>query len=132
MKPVISIYYDGVNPIVVISKNVDGLDAYEKARETRKFYTSEVKQLESTVEYLIIDKLNDFGIIPTDDDEESIKSAFAKLLRDFGIEIKIIDTYADYKGKIVHKKLNQTCIEEDGELSIANTIVIASKENNGD
>lgn len=125
MKPVISVYYDdNANPIVVLSKNIADLENYEKARETRKFYTNEVKQLESTVEYLIIDILNELGVIPYDDTDEALESAFRKLYKDYGKTIKIIDEYENYKGKIVHRKLNQTCIEEDSELSIANKIVV--------
>ena len=124
MKPVISVVYDGENPIVVLSKNINGLSDYEKIRETRKFYTSEVKQLETMVEYLIIDKLNDYGIIPIDDDEDSIASAFDKLNRQHNVHIRVIDKYANFAGKIIHRKLNQTCIEEDGELSIANEIIL--------
>lgn len=125
MKPVISVIYDeNENPIVVLSKNISGLDQYEKVKETRKFYTSEVKQLESMVEFLIIDKLNDYGIIPFDDSEESLQSAFQKLAENYKMRINIVDGYSDYKGKIVHRGLKQTCIEEDGELSIANKIML--------
>ncbi len=125
MKPVISVLYDeNENPIVVLSKNISGLDQYEKVKETRKFYTSEVKQLESMVEYLIIDKLNDYGIIPFDDSEESLQSAFQKLAENYKMRINIVDGYSDYKGKIVHRGLKQTCIEEDNELSIANKIML--------
>ena len=124
MKPVISIVYDKDSPIVVLSKDISGLDDYERARETRKFYTSEVKQLETTVEYLIIELLNDYGIIPTNDDDEALESAFNKLRKDYGKVVKIIDKYSDFKGKIAHRKLNQTCIIEDDELSIANQIVL--------
>ena len=125
MKPVISVLYDEFeHPIVVLSKNISGLDQYEKVKETRKFYTSEVKQLESMVEYLIIDKLNDYGIIPFDDSEDALESAFRKLAENYKMRINIVDEYSDYKGKIVHRALRQTCIEEDNELSIANKIIV--------
>ena len=124
MKPVINIYYENENPIVVLSKEIKGLETYERVRETRKFYTSEVKQLESTVEYLIIEILSDYGVIPYDDTEEALESAFNKFYKEYHKQIKIVDVYENYKGKIVHKKLNQTCIEEDNELSIANKVVV--------
>lgn len=124
MKPVISVVYDNDDPIVVLSKNLDGLDAYEKVREIRKFYTSEIKQLEAMVEYIIIDKLNDYGIIPVDDSEEALESAFNQLRNVYDKKITIIDKYENYKGKIIHKGLKQTCIEEDNEVSVANQIKV--------
>lgn len=125
MKPVISVLYDeNENPIVVLSKNISNLSNYDKARETKKFYTSEVKQLETMVEFIIIDKLNDYGIIPFDDSDEAFDSALSKLEKEHHLRVRIIDAYYDYKGKVVRRKLAQTCIEEDGELSIANKIVL--------
>lgn len=124
MKPVINIVYDNGDTIVILSKNLEGLTTYEKAQEIRKFYTSETKQFETTIEYLIIDKLNDFGIIPVDDSDEAIGSALSILKNRYRKNIKIIDAYEGYKGKIIHKALNQTCIEEDNEISIANKIIL--------
>ena len=128
MKPVIEVIYNEYgNPIVILSKNISGLSTYDKARETRKFYTSEVKQLETMVEYIIIDVLNEFGIIPYDDSNEAFESSLQKLAQR-NMKLNIIDEYKDFKGKIVHRALNQTCIEDGEELSIANKIVLEEME----
>lgn len=124
MKPVINIVYDNGDPIVILSQELKGLTMYDKAKEIKKFYTNEIKKFETTIEYLIVSELNDFGIIPTDDSEDAIASALKILRNGYHKNIKIIDMYADFKGKIIHKALNQTCIEEDDVISIANKIML--------
>jgi len=125
MKPVISVVYDeSENPIVILSKKIDGLDQYDKAKETRRFYTSEIKQFESVISFQILDILDDYGIMPYDDSDEAFASALQKLREIYHKQITIVDMYSDFKGKIVIRLQEQTIIEEDNELSVANKIIL--------
>lgn len=125
MKPALQIIEEQDAYVVEISKNIFGLSQYDKAKEIKKFYTSEVKQLESTIETCVLALLDQFGIIVYDDTEESVKSAIDKLNREYGREIKICDCYEHIKEKVVHRRKGQTCIIDDfGMLSIANRVYI--------
>lgn len=130
MKPVINVVYDeDNNPIVVLSKKISGLDAYDKAKETRKFYTSEIKQFESVISFQVLDILNDYGIIPYDESDDAFESALTKLAEIYHKQISIVDMYSDFNGKIVIRLNRRTIIEDDDELSVANKIILEEVKN---
>lgn len=125
MKPVLQIIEDGNGYIVEISKNIYGLSQYDKAREIKKFYTTEVKQLESTIESCVCELLDQFGIYAIDDTEEAIKSAIDTLYYKYQRHIAIVDLYENTKEKVIHRKKKQTCILDNKYmLSIANKVFI--------
>lgn len=125
MKPALQVIEQGDGYIVEISKNISGLSQYDKAKEIKKFYTSEVKQLEGTIEICVLSLLDQFHIVAYDDTEEAIKSAVDKLHYDYGKSIAITDLYENTKEKVVHRKKNQTCILDEYDiLSIANKVFI--------
>lgn len=125
MKPVLQVIEAEDGFTVEISKNIYGLSKYDMAKEIKKFYTSEVKQLESTIESCVLELLDRFGIIPYDDTEEAIKSAIDKLFHDYEYHIVIEDSYEKTTEKIVHKKKRQTCIIDEYKiLSIANKVYL--------
>lgn len=131
MKPVLEVYNEKPNEyIVVLSKDISDIKGkYEITLETQKFYKNEAKKLEEAIDILIIEILQDFGIIPSDITKEAIRSAFMLLQSKHGITIDIEDEYEvipNRDAKMVYRntKLNQTCIIENDILSIANKIIV--------
>lgn len=128
MKPTIQVLDNetGNGYIVVMEKElgIHNNDMFLKARETRKFKTTEKQVFIDMVESVVINILSEIGIIPYDNSESALESAFDILKRKYHKNIIIKDRYKDTKETIVYREPLLTIIIENGILSMAQEIEV--------
>ena len=132
MKPTIQVLINENESgyIVVMEKPLgkDNHDMFGKQREIRKFKTTEKQVFIDTVEQAVITILGEYGIIPYDNTEQSLESAFDTLKRTYHKTIKIVDRYKDTQETIVYRENLITIIIENNVLSMAQEIKVVDYE----
>lgn len=113
------------NNIFVLSQNINGLSVYDQARLTNRFISREIKILTTAVENDLRRIFAKHGILLKDYTNDALEVAFAQLNAK-GIEIEVVDRYADTQEQVIYRKGNDPIvINEDGVLSSAVEIVVS-------
>lgn len=142
MKPKINIVYDGANSkTYIMSTELDTYNLFDRAKAIKRFIYQETKVLEILLENNLREILAHYGIIPQDNTESALKSAF-DTLKGKGITIEIIDRYkvfqnsnkdiADVGLSVMGVSPNQMTVilEDESILSCAMEIKINGNDTN--
>lgn len=127
MKPIANLEILSIeeSKIVCLSKSLKGLSYYQRVKEIDKFKTTELKRLESAIDFIIRDILRQYGIVPNESTKDGLKSAFDTLYVKHKVAIKIIDRYENTNESILYRKDLITIIEDyDETISCANEVKV--------
>jgi hypothetical protein len=121
----IKTYQGEKGKIFVLSQNISGLSAYERAKAIESFIRKETKVLEMAIETYLRQVLRDNRINIQDGSNQALERAFIQL-ENQGKTIDIVDRYYELNNeRIIGESPNEmTVILEDDILSCAMEIII--------
>lgn len=117
----IEVHETDTGKVFVISRNISGLNPYQKLLATRNFIDKQPKLMELALEEDLRQVFIDNGISVNDCSKDALKRSFDELNAK-GISIDLVDRYKDTKEKIISSG-DITIINESDILSMAMEIV---------